>query len=512
MRRRVWIWLLWLAAACCLYFFENGTGTRAVLACSLLLPLVPVVRRGLFAPDLPAPQPQSVVRAHAQPAFSVPHVEAAGDVRRYQPGDPMNRIHWKLSAKRDELLVRDVVLEDTEDPQEGTRVQAEKKENLNTEDKLRPARLQWRHIRCACCAALIALALLLLLLPSARLGAQALANRLFAASEARNAYVYQYFPVPEAQPVLLAAMLLGLIALALATLTLCSGRRALALVLLLGCAGFQMYFGLAFPAWANLTLFTLFMLQLHRRPCTVRNAGIMTAAVLLISLTVLLAWPGEDAATEAASERVRDSLSRIAAQLGGTAAETPAGEDTVRHAHTRTLSEGQQAAQEGRTFRLQQVAEQQISRPEWIDWLRSALLILLFVALLLLPFLPFLLLNARQRRAQAACQSFQSENIAEAVCAIFTQVIRWLEAMGISAGNLLYREWAPTVAEGMTADYAERFAQCAAMFEEATYSDHPLEEGQRTQLLALLEETEEILLARADWKQRLLLRYKECLW
>ena len=102
----------------------------------------------------------------------------------------MNRIHWKLSAKRDELLVRDVVLEDTEDPQEGTRVQAEKKENLNTEDKLRPARLQWRHIRCACCAALIALALLLLLLPSARLGAQALANRLFAASEARNAYVY----------------------------------------------------------------------------------------------------------------------------------------------------------------------------------------------------------------------------------------------------------------------------------------------------------------------------------
>ena len=511
MKRRVWIWLLWLAAACCLYFFENGTGTRAVLACSLLLPLVPAVRRGMFSPDLPDPQPQSAVRTHALPAFSVPQSEAAGDVRRYQPGDPMNRIHWKLSAKRDELLVRDVVLEEAE-WQEDSGVQAEKKENLTTEKKMRPAGLRRRYMIYGCSIALIALALLLLLLPSARLGAQALANRLFAASEARNAYVYQRFPVPETQPVLLAAILLGLIAMALAAIAVFSGSRVLALILLLGCAGVQVYFGLALPAWANLSLFTLFALQLLQRPRTVRNTGILTAAVLLISLAVLLAWSGEDAATEAASERVRDSLSRIAAQLGGTATETPAGEDAVRHAHTRTLYEGQEGAQEGREFRLQQVAEQQVSRPEWINWLRSALLILLFVALLPLPFLHFLLLNARQRKAKAVRQSFQSEDIAESVCAIFSQVIRWLEAMGISAGNLLYREWVPAVAEGMTADYAGRFAQCAALFEEAEYSDHPLEEAHRAQLLALLEETEETLLARADWKQRLLLRYKECLW
>jgi hypothetical protein len=37
-------------------------------------------------------------------------------------------------------------------------------------------------------------------------------------------------------------------------------------------------------------------------------------------------------------------------------------------------------------------------------------------------------------------------------------------------------------------------------------------EEDRQQALALLNETEQILQRRADWKQRLRLKYKECLW
>lgn len=47
-KRRIF-WLLWLAAAVVLYFFENNTGTRIVLASSLLIPLFSIFCAMLFA-------------------------------------------------------------------------------------------------------------------------------------------------------------------------------------------------------------------------------------------------------------------------------------------------------------------------------------------------------------------------------------------------------------------------------------------------------------------------------
>ena len=46
-RRRIG-YAVWLLLAVCLYFFENNTGTRIVLVCTLLLPFIPVIRRSLF--------------------------------------------------------------------------------------------------------------------------------------------------------------------------------------------------------------------------------------------------------------------------------------------------------------------------------------------------------------------------------------------------------------------------------------------------------------------------------
>ena len=52
-------------------------------------------------------------------------------------------------------------------------------------------------------------------------------------------------------------------------------------------------------------------------------------------------------------------------------------------------------------------------------------------------------------------------------------------------------------------DVTEAFGQGAALFEEAFYSDHPLGGDARDQALALLEETERLLTARANWRRRL---------
>ena len=62
------------------------------------------------------------------------------------------------------------------------------------------------------------------------------------------------------------------------------------------------------------------------------------------------------------------------------------------------------------------------------------------------------------------------------------------------------------------ASAAATIARCAKLFEEAVYSGHPMTEAQRRQVLSLLEETERVLKSGAGWKQRLRLKYRECLW
>ena len=500
MRKRTLCHIIGLMLALCLYFFENNTGTRAVLCCMLLFPLLPFLRKMFLSPgpaEAPMQQPVTVRN------FSCREAEDSSDVRAYQQGDPFNRMHWKLSAKRKELLIRKTDLETV--PEEISAKAAAPQGEIGT-GSIRKKRIL------ICLSAMVLLLGCLFLIPAARYGAQALCNRLFDASEQVNAYLYDRFPVPADQSVLLASVLLLLMLLLLITITLLSGSRLLAFFTAAGCAVFQMYFGLAFRSWLCIALFALLALWMLSRPLSRRNALSLLAAILAVALAITLIYPGVDAATEAASERVRDSLSRMSQQITGMVREVPEGENETRHTHTQSLTEGEGEADPEKEYRLETVEEEQISMPEWVSYLKIALLLLAAVLLMVLPFLPFLWLNAHRKKAQEARKVFASANVSEAICAIFRHVTAWLDAMGLGAGNLPYRNWAGYLPEGMQPGYDERFSQCAALFEEAAYSDHEMREDQRQEVLSLLDETEQALLARADWKQKLRLRYGDCLW
>ena len=500
MKKRWFGFSAWLLLACCLYFFENNTGTRAILLCSLLFPLIPPLRFLFFTRDDPengaAPKPLTV-KTYVQRKM-----EDAEDVRPYAPGDPVRRIHWKLSAKKDELLVRETTAE-----REGL---LEERLVLSPMDSQK-ARRQ-RRLSLALAGGMVLCVFLLLALPQANRGAQALGNRLFAASERVNAYAYSYFPVAENQGVALAAVLAGAALIMLAVLTALQKSRPAALGIMAACTLFQVYFGLAFPIWVNIPLYGLLALFMIKRPISKKGLLACCAAMAIVALLTMLVLPGVDAATEAASETVRDQMSRIAQQLAGAAWEAPEEETETRHVHTQSLHTGDNAARTDREYRLVTVEEEQISMPHWINWLKIILLLLLTVALVSLPFAPFLLINARKKKAQEARKAFDSDRVDQAVCAIFRQVISWLNETGYGAGNLLYRDWADQLPDGLPQGYEARFAQCAEDFEEAAYSVHPLPEEKRQRALALLRETETALWAKAKWKQRLRLKYWMCLW
>ena len=501
MKKRIAVYAVWAVLACLLYFFENHTDTRIILACTLFLPCLPAVRHSLFREDqrtrkamfLPRTTRSMVSREEDEP----------GDLRAYLPGDPVSRIHWKLSAKRDTLLVR---------PQATSSGQEETVSDTAREDSC-PAgqRMQRRGLLIIALSGLLAL-VLLLLLPAARLGMQGILNRLFDASEASNAYLYDHFPVPDTQPVWPAVLLLVVMVLALTAVSLLTGTRAPMLFLIFACTVLQIYLGIRLPAGTNILLFTGLLFLLMARPWKWQAARTILCSMAALALAVLLLWPGMDVTTEAASEHARDWLSQTFLQISGTVRETPEGMTETRHVHTQSLTEGDLPARSARTFRLSTLEEKQISMPHHVNYLRIALLLLLTVVLLVLPFLPFAMLNRHRKQASEHIASFQSADTREAILAIFQQVIAWLEATGNASGNLPYARWEADLALHLSPEYALRFAGCEKLFEEAAYSSHPIPEDYRQRLLNLLRETEQTLKARADWKQRLRLIYRECLW
>lgn len=70
-----------------------------------LLPVLPV-------PAEPAPMPEGAGAQRQSAALRVRPGGGSGedyDLRPYRPGDPIKLIHWKLSSKRDEVIVREVL-------------------------------------------------------------------------------------------------------------------------------------------------------------------------------------------------------------------------------------------------------------------------------------------------------------------------------------------------------------------------------------------------------------------
>ena len=482
----------------CLYFFENDTGTRIVFVCAMLFPLLPPLRRILWGRkrNFPASRPLPAVLSRR-----LPEEEDPGDVRPWLPGDPLNRIHWKLSAKRDELMVRPAAA-------------GPEQENRPVPPPSPAGRRSSSHRRLPILAAAGFLALcafLLLLLPDARQGFLALCNRLFAASEKVNAYVYGRFPVPAGQPLIPAVLLLAGMLLLLLFLLLYSGSRLLAVILAAVCVLFQVYFGLPLSGWCQVVLFTLLSLWMAR-PVSLRGAVWILCAVLAVSLAVVLFLPGVNAGTEEASERARDALSRAAGRWAGSLQEAPEGITETRHVQTLSLVEGDLSSSADKAYRLFTEDERQISMPRWFDWIKTVFLFLAVAVLPLLPFLPFIWLNAKRRKAADARKAFLSGDAGPAVQSAFRHVIAWLEAMDAGGGNTPYRDWTEPLSSMISADYAARFRPCAEIFEKAVYSPHPVDEAERGQVVALLDETERILRPRADRKQRFRLKYMEFLW
>ena len=492
----------WLLSCGALYFFENNTGTRAVLLMAAAAPLIFWIKRRVKThesletrvTETEKPDMGSVPKTYAEP----------GDIREYATGDPVSRIHWKLTAKTGRLLIREDSMTVSKEI-DRTKIAEYREETVRAPRKRSRIPLIVSGAVAALCLLLIAV------IPGAQNGFLELCNRLFDLSESLNRYVYERFAVPDGQSVLASSILLAAAATAWAALTAFARSRVPALITAAALAVFQVYFGVSLPAWANIPLFFLLGIKLFSHGAVSKRSAAYCAAAALAIVIVLVFFPGIDARMENASERVRDRFSESADASSLSISEAPANGFETRHVNTRSLLIGANESISDKNYRLVTVDEQQISMPHFINYLRAVMMSLLAIVVIVLPFAPFVVINARRRKTRAHRAAFDSEDVSRAVRAMFLHTVIWLRDMRLDAGNALFAEWPETLAGEISGDYASDFGRCAKLFEEAEYSDHLMHESAREEMRALVEATENELYPRADLRTRLRLKYVECL-
>ena len=353
-----------------------------------------------------------------------------------------------------------------------------------------------------------------LLIPAVNDGARLLANRLLSASEAVNAYAYHHFTVNAVDEA--AAVRLALLDVSVLLGVFCSlaKSRAWTVLLFLGAAFLEAYFGVTPGVWRNVFLFAVLAMLLVCGTGELKSGVALLAGMAVIVLAVTLIAPRPNAAVEAYSEKLRDELGSVAMRVTQQTSQ-PKAETNSTHQESRQHEEASRPddlqKNTVREFERQKETEQEISLPHRIDYLKIILWMLLIVALLVVPFLPFLLGSRARQRTEEKRAAFEAEDNATAIRAMFTHTMDWLRAGGLQTDNRPFSQCAEAIETLTDADYAAQFAEALPIWQEAAYSGHTLTDEQRQTVRELLVRTSSMLYEKANKRTKFRMNYVACL-
>jgi hypothetical protein len=340
-------------------------------------------------------------------------------------------------------------------------------------------------------AALVALAALALLLRSdAQDGIRLLCNRLFAASEAQQAYQYDKFSVAAAEadwPRCLRAALLpcGMLTGALAGV-MGSGFAALFVPL----AGLAAYLGVApAPIWCALLAVALIFALAQpfgglggAIPCCIA-AALLCAAVWLI-------FPNEDVRLSAWDEQARDTLAlqTMAYTSAAQTAQTPEATEEERQLYR---DESESSDLGGDDADLEQ------PNPIWLVIAAAALIL----------FLPAIAADLQKRRRAKHRAALTDPDDRVAVRAMFLYALRWFRLGGLAVRNAPHSDYAPQLETAYSPALRTSFDAVLPLWQAAAYSPHAPSDAARAQMQQFLTDAEAAVWEKLSRRQRFLAKY-----
>ncbi len=317
-------------------------------------------------------------------------------------------------------------------------------------------------------------------------GAALYANRLFAASEARQAYAYEKFSV-TASPDAIRAFLLpsGLVLGALCGVAARWRQRWIDALLFLLPAALAAYLGVT-PQWFWLAALCAALVVCFA--ATVRGAAGGVLALCLLTALVLLAVPGEDARLSAWEETARDALALHTVAYGQTPQVEEVSPPTQIETAAQRFHEEEIAADTGGD-------ETPLHRPPAALWAILAFALALFI--------PAVLSDRLKKRRARNRAAMADEDAAKAVRAGFLYAMRWLRLGGLPDGNRPFSAYADSVPSALREDYEA----VLPLWQEAAYSGHVMTPAQRTQMGAFAEKTREAVWSGLNKRSRFVAKY-----
>ncbi len=351
------------------------------------------------------------------------------------------------------------------------------------------------------------------LFPAIRAGFMGLANRLFAISEASNAYAYEYFSAAAAEGTAFTAAKTLLFVFTAAFCAAACEKKGLTVLLICGTALAEAFFGVTPGLLPNILLFLSAVLVLSCGLSGAAGGAALTAAAAVLAAAVFIAFPRPIAAVEDYSEQLRDRFSEAAVSVSGRISQYEEERSSARQEsrqHDEQAQSDPEKEDRQREFEKQTEEEQEISLPERPDWLKGLLYLLLTILLLLIPILPLWFLKRAGRIAGGRREAFLSADDAQAIRAMFPHSVDWLREAGLRTDNRPFTCCGDSVEALMSGDYRQRFDEAAAIWQEAEYSGHEMSAEQRALVGSFLDETALSVLEKAGRWDRFRLRYILC--
>lgn len=304
-----------------------------------------------------------------------------------------------------------------------------------------------------------ALAFGALFLPPVMGGCKLLLNSLFTASESCQSYEYDYFNVASGSLPAALALLSALTGLGCA-----AWKKALVLPLAALLAFALAYFGIAPQTGYVLLTLALLVLCLLPSGCFWQRSAAALGLLAVVALAALTLAPAQSPAVSNLDETLRD---RLAIHSVFYAAE-PAPE-------TQTEPTEQTEAQPP-------ASDEALQPPKQVN----IRFLLLTVLTLLVLFVPAIWRDRLQKRRDRARADMDSADCAAAIVAMY----------------LYTRKWRTQAGENTPPP-----RQVVELFELAAYSEHPLQEAQRTQMRQYMTRTVTEIYKKLPRRQRLHIRY-----
>lgn len=317
--------------------------------------------------------------------------------------------------------------------------------------------------------------LLLLLRPADCLGgAGLLLNRLFAASEAQQAYLYEKFVFVGDEAALQYLLVpLGLLSGALLGAGGRWGRLWPATLLTLLFCGGSAYLGVPpQPGWlVLLALGTVLTLLTGRvRPPLWAVGGALGLLAALTAILFLL-FPGESAPLSAWEEGARDALAGHTVAYGEAVAATPPPQ----------LPQTEQSQFYWEEETAGDLGGQEL---QWSRKMTAWLVILLFALALFLP----ALFSDWIRRRRGKNRAFLTDpDAAAATRSAFLYALGWLRLGGLPTLNRPYSGYGEALENTFSPQLRRQFEAVLPLWQEAAYSPHPMGEDQRRAMAEFLD-------------------------